>query len=179
MAVGSTSAGRFNSTAPRLGAIQRRGAGGIELDGVDLQLTNVTVHGNDAVTGWGDGIDAYAGTFTITSSTITGNSATGGGGGLFAQVAGQITNSISAGNTAADGADVLFEAAALEATYATANILGQAPAFIDGTVVEIEPEDALVLTNAGCRCRTCSHRSTAPRGAALRRPTAASAPRSL
>jgi hypothetical protein len=74
--------------------------GGILCDGGTLNLTNSTVSGNNAINGGGGIIDAGAVTMTINQCTIASNQSTSGGGGIELQATtANIKNSILANNT--------------------------------------------------------------------------------
>lgn len=94
--------------------------GAVHQTGADASLTmdlstvaDNTADGDNG--GYGGGIAIDAGTATITRSTIAGNSAPDGGGGLFvnnganADAHLDLTNSTVTGNTAADGPGLFFE----------------------------------------------------------------------
>ncbi|MFT7391032.1 MAG: CSLREA domain-containing protein, partial [Paracoccaceae bacterium] len=120
--------------------------GGIELVGGSLTLTNATVHGNTAGAS-GGGIDAYTGALTIIGSTIAGNAAGSYGGGIYVGdgiIVGDIANTISAGNSAGEGADLTVRSFA---PTIDAAILGTA-AFKIGTGVTALP-GTTVLTDLG------------------------------
>jgi len=76
--------------------------GGIRTYLGDVTLTSSTVSGNSAF--YGGGISAQTGDVTLTNSTVSGNTAAGGyGGGIFSGANGSVTstNSTISGNTAA------------------------------------------------------------------------------
>ena len=72
--------------------------GGLTNNGSTLTLTDLTISGNTA-SGFGGGI-SNGGTLTVTSSTISGNTATGGGGGILNLGTVTLTNTTISGNTA-------------------------------------------------------------------------------
>lgn len=83
------------------------------LSGANLAILDVTVTNGKALLHIGGGIFNYRGTLTVTSSTISGNSADSGGGianhgySVFNVIYGALTlgNTILAGNTASSGPD--------------------------------------------------------------------------
>jgi fibronectin-binding autotransporter adhesin len=68
--------------------------------GVDLSLTNLTVR--DGRANWGAGIHNQGGTLTISRSTISGNSASGGGG-IFNSGTLTVTDSTISNNSTPNG----------------------------------------------------------------------------
>jgi hypothetical protein len=74
--------------------------GGIFCNGGTLNLTNSTISGNSAVSGGGGIIDGAAATITITQCTIVDNTSTNGGGGIeLGSSHANIKNTILANNT--------------------------------------------------------------------------------
>ena len=87
-----------------------------------LKVTGSTISGNTA--GGGGGIYTYDGTATVTGSTISGNTALGGGGGICNEGGSStitVTNSMISGNTAASGGGIYNNAgpAAMAVTGST------------------------------------------------------------
>ncbi len=78
--------------------------GGIDNDGT-LTLTSCTLSGNSAKDGSGGGIE-NDGTLTVANCTLAGNSASGVGGGIANDGTLTITNSTLAGNSAVDGGGI-------------------------------------------------------------------------
>ncbi len=73
----------------------------------------------------GGGIDAANGTLTLYDSTLSGNSASNSGGGIFSNVTTTLTNTIVAGDTAPNGADFSSGGATLK--FVGNNIIGSSP----------------------------------------------------
>jgi hypothetical protein len=83
--------------------------GAIYNDGSTLTVNNATIENNTAPEGYGGGIYNYAGTLTVSHSTIENNTAPDGwGGGIFCQSynATTISDTLLAGNSAADGGGI-------------------------------------------------------------------------
>jgi hypothetical protein len=81
--------------------------------GAGISITGTTISGNHSLTGSGGGVEAYfttdSGTFELDSSTVSGNSADNGGGGLALTGARQptvIRDSTISGNTANRGGGI-------------------------------------------------------------------------
>jgi len=93
-----------------------------DVDGsVSLHLDQVTVKGGSA--DYGAGAQVYGqGALTITRSTISGNTASGGGGGIYAAYGGsvEIRNSTMYGNVASSGGAIYAYSATLSLTNVTA-----------------------------------------------------------
>lgn len=124
--------------------------GGIYSDG-SAKLVNVTVHGNHAgQDGGGIRDQGTGGTLEIHNATITGNLADSSGGGLHTDGGLSISNSISAGNSAAADTDIAD--AAGSATFDGVNLFSQTGAGdaediiesdlgnIFATVVNVDPD---------------------------------------
>ena len=72
-----------------------------------MTIANSTLSGNSATSGGGGGIDNNSGTLTIVNSTFSSNSATGGGGGVLSNAGTlTITNSTFSGNSASAGSGI-------------------------------------------------------------------------
>jgi predicted outer membrane repeat protein len=129
--------------------------GGVYSVGGNLTLSNATIHDNVASL-WGGGIRGHDGVIDISSSTITGNAATGGsayepasGGGIMmtSSAAGlTITNTIIAGNAATAGADMTTGDTP---TGLRGVILGEAAQQWYGGALALPTDQALVLTDMG------------------------------
>jgi hypothetical protein len=91
--------------------------------GFTFTVTGSTISGNTALNGKGGGLFLYAGSTTITSSVITGNSATENGGGVYAysQVSGL---TIAKTTIAANRASGLANGGGLESRAAQTTITG-------------------------------------------------------
>jgi CSLREA domain-containing protein len=86
------------------GKVAGGSGGGIRNSGT-LTISDSTLSGNSAG-GDGGGIYTSIGGLTVTSSTLSGNSATGEGGGIANSGTLRLANSIVAGNTAGDDANI-------------------------------------------------------------------------
>jgi hypothetical protein len=82
-----------------------------------LSLTNATVSGNSATTG--GGLATFGGTTSLTNATVSGNSATTGGGLYNYGGTATLTNTIVAGRT--NGGDILNNNGSVSGTY---NLIG-------------------------------------------------------
>ena len=91
------------------GSAPANSGGGIYNSGT-LTLTNSTVSGNSATSGGGAIFNNNAGTLTLTNSTVSGNSATSSGGGIFNNNLGilTLTNSTVSGNSASSAGGISF-----------------------------------------------------------------------
>jgi hypothetical protein len=88
--------------------------GGIFCNGGTLNLTNSTISGNSAVSGGGGIIDGAAATITITQCTIVDNTSTSGGGGIeLGSSTANIKNTILANNTGGGGNNFYSDGGAL------------------------------------------------------------------
>ena len=82
--------------------------GGIRNDGGTLTITNTTISGNSAIFGGGGIYNTFGSTLSLTSSTIIGNSATQNGGGIDNPAGStlNITDSTISNNTAVRGGGI-------------------------------------------------------------------------
>lgn len=91
---------------------EARTGGGIAIDGGELTITQTTISNNEATDTTGGGIQGVRATdITIENSTISGNTSSGGGGGiaLGEEVSGEITSStIAFNNSGGGGAGLRF-----------------------------------------------------------------------
>ena len=104
-----------------------------------ITLNQCTLSGNIALLGGGI-FNGYPGTLTMNQSTLSGNIA-GTGGGVWLENAAVMTNTIIAGNTADNGADIVYNHATL--TYGGSNLVRSVATTYGGTITGPAP-----LTNA-------------------------------
>jgi predicted outer membrane repeat protein len=84
------------------------GAGLTVDNGADVTLDHVTISGNVASAGNGGGVSVFSGTLTVSNSTLSGNSASKLGGGIFSHGTVSLINSTLTNNAASVGGGGIF-----------------------------------------------------------------------
>src|SRR5207302_8586889 len=114
--------------------------GGILNNGTQLDISACVITGNVSVSE-GGGLDAQSGTVTVTSSTLSSNSAggiSGEGGGIFTYsgVTLNITSSTISGNSAQEGAGILNIG---PSTLTNSTVTGNTADFLGGAIYLAAP----------------------------------------